>query len=96
MDIQKQKKSVFEMRKYVYTYTIIYYMENDNENDIEIMKIKERKIEELIINLIDETKMLEEKISVCKEKNKCLESKMTQIESNLRKVLKKYWILKFR
>ena len=71
-------------------------MENENETDTEIMKLKERKIEELIIQLMDDNKRLEEKISVYKNKNKVLESQMTQIESNLRKMLKKYLIIKFR
>jgi hypothetical protein len=66
------------------------------ETDTEILKIKERKIEELIIQLMDDNKRLEEKISVYKNKNKVLESQMTQIESNLRKMLKKYLIIKFR
>jgi hypothetical protein len=51
----------------------------ENENESEIMKIKERKIEELIIQLMDDNKRLEEKLNTYKEKNKRLESQMTQI-----------------
>ena len=65
------------------------------ETDTEIMKIKERKIEELIIKLLDDNKRLEEKIGVYKNRNKDLESQITQIESNLRKMLKKHLIIKF-
>ena len=45
---------------------------------------------------MDNTTKLEEKLNEYKEKNKVLESQITQIESNLRKILKKYWIIKFR